>query len=197
MGKTFIYTQILAVSLLSACGLQQGQGAGLLSDWQSFCANREYIGDDGRLVGHPSEAAEFQSYDHYFCGEIKLDLQRNALTIRLNQLVRDYGGGGLRVMGRTADSDDFEVVQLLSASVMDQAIEALESGETVDLENISGGSSPVEQYVEWALASDIDGVIFNQESYFIACDNTVEYCSQMSPTMKAKNWVQAANYMRF
>ncbi len=180
--------------------MQQGQGTGLRSGWQNFCANREYLAYDGSLVAHPADASDIESYEHYFCGELRLDITNNSLEFKLNQIVRDYGGGAVEVLARTVDMDDFEVVQVLTAANLEEATSALANGEAAVLKNISGGSAPIEEYVEWALATyDASGrqVILNQDSFFIACNDTVARCSQMARSVKAKNWVQAASYLRF
>jgi hypothetical protein len=193
-------TLSLVLGVLSACSMQQGASFGVVSDAQSFCANRKYFADDGYLAYHPADAAEVREFNHYFCGTIQLHLQDNSITIHLNQIVRDYGGGGVSVLARTADMEEAEEVQYISPATMDDAIRALENGEPVELKNISGGSVPVEEYVEWALAvpnpSTGQWVILNQDSFFIACNDTEARCAGMARSVKARSWVQASEYLR-
>ena len=179
--------------------MQQSASFGVISDEQSFCANREYLGDDGYMAQHPADAATVESYNHFFCGSIKLHLQDNSVTIKIDQIVKDYGGGGVTVLARTADMEEMVEVQYIAPATMDDAINALENGESVELKNISGGSSPVEEYVEWALAvpnSNGGWEILNQDSFFIACNDTAKRCANMSRSVKAKSWVQASTYLK-
>jgi hypothetical protein len=190
---------ILGFSFLGACSMQQGSSFGIVSNEQSFCSNREYLADDGYVSQHPADAASVESYDHYFCGTIKLHLQDNSITLRIDQIVRDYGGGGVSVLARTADMEELVEVQYISPATMDDAIYALENGESAELKNISGGSTHVEEYVEWALAvpnSSGGWEILNQDSYFIACNDTAQRCANTTRAIKAKSWVQASDYLR-